>query len=195
MEVDAKQALESLQEVDSVGKGLVSKLAYGMAGPILIVWGAVWLVCFGITQFVPSMSGWAWLAGDIIGIAGSLYLGRLRTRAKAVRSESSKRLGWKLFWFWFFLFLYADLWLAILWPWRGEQLGMFGVTLVMFAYVVMGLWLGMRFMVWLGLAVTVLASAGYVFSFVVPGYLNLWLGLAGGTALLGSGLYLTLRWR
>ncbi len=196
MDVTGKQAQEALQDVEAVARSVQGKRAYGIvAGPILILWGVVWIVCFALTHFSPRLAAWGWLVGDSLGIAGSLYLARLRGGARAVRSESSKRIGWRLFWFWFLLFIYADIWLAVLWPWRQEQLGVFGVTLVMFAYVVMGLWLEMRFMLWLGLAVTVLAVAGYVVSFVVPGYLDIWLGLAGGSALLASGLYLTLRWR
>jgi len=195
MEVTEKQAQEALQDVESVAKSVQRKLAYGIAGPILVLWGVVWIVCFALTHFAPQVAGWGWIVGNSLGIVGSLYIGTRGARAGAVRSESSKRMGWKLFWFWFLLFIYGDIWLAVLRPWRGEQLGMFLVTLVMFAYVVMGLWLEMRFMLWLGLAVTVLAGAGYVFSFLVPGYLNLWLGLTGGSALAASGLYLTLRWR
>ena len=195
MEVTGKQAREVLQDVEAVAKSVQGKLGYGIAGPILVLWGAVWMVCFALAHFAPQMAGWGWLVGDSLGILGSLYLGTRRARAKAVRSDSAKRVGWKLFWFWFFLFIFGDIWLVVLWPWRGEQLGMFLVTLVMFAYVVMGLWLEMRFMLWLGLVVTLLAVVGYVLSFWVPGYLNLWLGLAGGSALLTTGLYLTLRWR
>jgi len=195
MEVTGKDAQEALQDVESVARSVQGKLAYGIAGPILVLWGVVWMVCFTITHFAPQVAGWGWLVGDGLGIVGSLYLGTRGARAGAVRSESSKRMGWRLFWFWFFLFIYGDIWLTVLWPWRGEQLGMFLVTLVMFAYVVMGLWLEMRFMLWLGLAVTALACAGYVLSFLVPGYLDLWLGLAGGSALAAGGLYLMLRWR
>jgi hypothetical protein len=196
MEVTEKQAQEVLQDVDTVARSVQGKLAYGIAGPILVLWGAVWMVCFSITHFLPEVSGWGWIAGNSLGIGGSLYLGRFRSKAQSVRSESARRLGWKLFWFWFLLFIYGDIWLMVLWPWRADQFGMFIVTLIMFAYVVMGLWLDeMRFMLWLGLAVTALAGAGYAISFFVPGYLELWLGLAGGTALLVSGLYLTIRWR
>ena len=67
-----------------------------------------------------------------------------------------------------------------MWPWRGEQLGMFVVTLVMFAYVVMGLWLDMQFLLRLGLLGTLLAGVGYVFSRAIPGYLDLWLGFTCG---------------
>jgi hypothetical protein len=195
MEATERQAQEALQDVEAVAKSVQGKLAYGMAGPILALWGMVWIVCFVIQHFAPQIAGWGWIVGDSLGIAGSLYLGRFRSRSQAVRSETAKRLGWKLFWFWLFLFIYADIWLAVLWPWREDQLGMFAVTLVMFAYVVMGLWLDMRFMLWLGLGVTLLALAGYAASSLVPGYLDLWLGCAGGSALLASGLYLTLRWR
>ncbi len=195
MEVTEKQAQEALRDVESVAKGVQGTLAYGVAGPILVLWGGVWMVCFSLVHFAPQLAGWGWLIGNSVGIAGSLYLGRFRAKAKAVRSETSKRIGWRLFWFWFFLFIYADIWLAVLWPWRGEQLGMFLVTLIMFAYVVMGLWLELRFMLWLGLAVTALACVGYASSFALPGYLDLWLAFTGGSALLASGLYLTLRWR
>jgi hypothetical protein len=195
MEVTGREAQEALKDVESVAKTVQGKLAYGIAGPILVLWGVVWMVCFALTHFMPQVAGWGWIVGDGVGIAGSLYLGRRGSRAQAVRSDSSRRLWWRLFWFWFLLFIYADIWLAVLWPWSGQQLGMFLVTLVMFAYVVMGLWLEMRFMLWLGLAVTAMAGAVYVLSFAVPGYLNLWLGLAGGSALLAGGVYLTVRWR
>lgn len=195
MKVTEGQAQEALREVEAVAKSTQGQLAYGTVGPILILWGIIWIVCFSLTQFAPRSAGWGWLAGNCVGVLGTLYLGWFRARAQNVRSESSKRLGWRLFWFWFLLFVYGDIWLAVLWPWRGEQLGLFLITLVMFAYVVMGLWLEMRFMLWLGLGVTALAGVGYVLSIWVPGYLNLWLGLPGGAALLASGLYLTRRWR
>jgi hypothetical protein len=195
MEMAREQAQQWLHEVDAVTKELRNRLAYGITGPILTLWGIVWIVCFAITHFAPKSAGWGWLVGNVLGIAGSLYLGAFRGRRAAVRSDSSKRLGRRLLGSWISLFVYATIWLAVLWPWREDQLGTFLVMLVMFAYVVMGLWLEIRFLLWLGLVVTLLAGAGYAFSWVIPGYLDLWLGFTGGTALLGSGLYMTLRWR
>lgn len=195
MEMTREEAQQWLGEVNAVAKELRHRLAYGITGPILVLWGVVWMVCFAITHFAPKSAGWGWLVGDVLGIAGTLCLGRFRGRRADVCSDSAKRLGRRLYWSWLVLFVYAAIWLAVLWPWRGGQLGTFLVLLVMFAYVVMGLWLEIRFLLWLGLAVTLLAGAGYAFSWVIPGYLDLWLGFTGGTALLGSGLYLTLRWR
>jgi hypothetical protein len=194
MEVTRDEARDTLRDVESVAQLVRGKLATGMTGPILIVWGAIWATCFALTHFAPAAGSWAWLAGDALGIAGTIWLSR-RAGVEAVRSAAAQRLWWKVFWFWFLLVLYANIWLAIFWPWRVEQVGLFLVTLIMFAYVVMGLWLGSRFLLALGLAVTALAGVGYVLSFLVPGYLDLWLGSTGGLALLVSGLYLTLRRR
>lgn len=195
MEITAKEACQALQGAESIAKGVREKLLYGFVGPILILWGAVWMVCFAISHFAPHIAGWGWLIGAGLGDAGSIYIGRRRKKAGMVRSEASRRLGRKLLAFWLFLTLFGGIGLAMLWPWRGEQLGAFLVTQVMFGYVVMGLWMDKPFLVWLGLAVTALAGTGYALSFFVPGYLDLWLGFTGGSALLASGFYLTLRWR
>jgi hypothetical protein len=195
MDIDDKKAKDALQDAQAVAKGIRARLAYGFTGPILTLWGAIWIVCFSLMHFAPGISGWVWIIGDALGIAGSIYLGRCNTSATGVRSESSKRMRWRLFWFWLCLFVYADIWLAIFWPWQPAQLGLFLVTLVMFAYVVMGLWLEMPFLTWLGLAVTGLAGGGYLLSFIAHGYLDLWLGVTCGSALLAAGLYLSLRWR
>ena len=81
------------------------------------------------------------------------------------------------------------------WPWNGDQIGVFLVTLVMFAYLVMGLWLEVPFLTGLGLAVTALAAGGYFASmFFFPGYLSLWMAVTGGGALLSSGIYLVRKW-
>jgi hypothetical protein len=195
MDVDDKKARDALRDVEAAARSIRGRLAYGIAGPILALWGAVWIVCFALVHFAPRISGWGWIIGDALGIAGSIYIGHCHKNAAGVRSESSKRLGWRLFWSWLFLFVYAGIWLAIFWPWNGQQLGMFLVTVVMFAYVVMGLWLEMPFLMWLGLAVTTLAGAGYLLSFIGHGYLDLWLGVTCGSALLVAGLYLMLRWK
>lgn len=194
MEVTREEARATLRNVESVAQLVRGKLATGMTGPILILWGAIWAACFGLTHFAPAVGPWAWLVGDALGIAGTIFLSR-HAGAEAVRSASAQHLWWQVFWFWFFLFLYANIWLAVLWPWRVGHVGLFLVTLIMFAYVVLGLWLGSRFLLCLGLAVTALAGMGYALSFLVPGYLDLWLGSTGGGALLVSGLYLTLRRR
>ena len=83
MEITPKEAQELLRESDSVAKEMRAKLAYAVAGPILAAWGAVWIVCFAITHFLPAISGMAWLVGDAFGVAASIYLGYRSSRGGA----------------------------------------------------------------------------------------------------------------
>ena len=94
--------------------------------------------------------------------------------------------------FWVALFAYAGLWILLLKPANGVLLGTFLATVAMLGYVAIGLWSGSAFMTVLGLAVTSLTVFGY---FVLPGHFYLWMAPTGGGALLGTGLYLRVRWR
>jgi len=197
MEMDQGQAREILGQVRQAARDMQAHASYAIAGPILALWGAIWITCFTITQFAPANAGWGWLAGNAFGLVGS-YLASRRRSPVADDTELSRRLRRKLFVFWLALFVFGDIWLALLWPWTGAQLGVFAVTLVMFAYIVMGLWLDMPFLAWLGVLVTILAAGGYVGCLLaaqIRGYLNLWVGLTGGGALLAAGIYLMRRWR
>ncbi len=194
MEISKKQASEALDQIQQVAKQTKGELKYRYVGAILILWGVIWLVCFSITHFKPKIAGWAWLVGDCIGLGITAFLAWKAAKKSPVLSEKAKREGRRFGWFWFSLFVFADIWLAVLWPWSGNQLGVFLVTLVMFAYVAMGLWLEMWFMFWLGLVVTILATGIYFLSFLFPGYLNICLAVAGGGALTISGIYLMRKW-
>ena len=195
MEITRDQAQELLQAADDAGRNMRTRRAYGPVGPILMLWGVVWIVCFSIARFAPAASGWVWLVGDALGLVGSIYLGWTRERAEGERSAASKRLGRRLAAFWFLLFIYGDIWIALLTAGRGANISCFVVTLVMFAYVVMGLWLERYFFLWLGLLVTALAGVGYGLALAELVDLDLWLGLTGGAALFASGAYLAWRWR
>ena len=196
MGVTSERASELLDQVDYVARTTRDRAIYDGVGPILILWGVIWTVCFCVTHFAPTAFAWTWLIADAVGIPATVYLGWIRPRGGPILSESAKRQGRKLLWFWFLALVYGSIWLVILWPWRTEQFGLFWVTFVMFAYVVMGLWFEMRFLLWLGVAVTLITAGGSILLFLfVPGYLNLWLGLSGGLSLAGSGLHLMRRER
>ena len=165
MEITRDQAEELLQQADAAGREMRTRRAYGPVGPILMLWGAVWIVCAAsaIAEISPRprRAGLAQLIGDTLGLVGSIYLGWTRDRAEGERSAASKRLGWRLMAFWLLLVVYGDIWIALLTAGHGANMGCFVVTLVMFAYVVMGLWLERYFFLWLGLLVTALAGVGY----------------------------------
>jgi len=195
MEVSQEQARDLLKDLDQVARDASAKVAHGIVGPFLIIWGAVWVVCFTMEYFSPRYAGWAWLVGNILGWVGTLYWTWVGIGRGPVQSVASRALTWRLFAFVLAVLVYAFLWLAILKPVPGVRIGVFFVTLWMFAFVVMGLWMEMRFMVVLGLAITLAAAAGYFGPFVPLRYIDLWLAMTGGMGLLGSGIYLVYRWR
>ena len=186
MEISRETAEQSLMEVQET-MARTKKSIVGGAGVILMIWGVIWMIGFVGGQFWPRYAGWNWLVLDSIGITASIIAGRSKIPVKV-----SSSLNWRMFFFWFFLFVFGDIWLVLLWPWNSQQLGAFVVTLVMFAYVTMGLFYWGMFFFWLGLMVTALTLAGY---FCLLPWFNLWMAFVGGGALFVSGLYLWLRGR
>lgn len=195
MKVTQQQATRALEDIDKVGRKVCDAASNRVAGLILIIWSIICIACYSICHFAPSLSNWAWLVGNSIGVPATIWLGWIVPRRGPVLSDSDRLLDKRLAWFWFAIFIYADIWLAVLWPWQGYQLSVFLITLIMFAYVVMGLWLRDRFWIYLGLLVTALAAGGYFGSMVIPGYLGLYLAIACGGTLLAAGIYLIVRTR
>jgi hypothetical protein len=111
----------------------------------------------------------------------------------ATRNPSDKRLGLRTGLFWLLFLAYAYVWLGITKPYDGIQLNAFLCTAVMFAYVVTGLWFDSGLMVILGIVVTAMTLVG--FYAIAPAYYCLWMAVTAGGALLGTGLYMQLRWR
>jgi len=146
----AAEARAALAEVGRVIDQTRLTLAHGPAAPILILWGVIWVIADCTTQFYPAAMQWLWLPLDIAGIGGSLWF-PARHRVKV------KRPGlWRFGLAWGILFFYAYLWIFLLcqahWPQTNEQwqafeptyrrLTAYAHTIPMFAYVIMGLWLG-----------------------------------------------------
>ncbi len=184
MDVSKQTAEDLLDQVQQVTARTRKSIAASSASTLLILWGVIWILGFLSTQFWPKYAGWAWLVLDGVGIAATLIIARSKT---PVKSSMDRRISL----FWLFLIIYGNIWLALLWPWNGNQIVAFGCTLIMFAYVVMGIF-GDRFMLWLGLAVTALTLLGY---FAFQEWLWVWMAAAGGGALAGTGLYIRYRWR
>ena len=197
MQLTPHEADEALQAVERAGRRIRKRLEYGPAGPIMTIWGVIWILGYTFISFWPAHAGWALWSGNGIGIAATIWVGWIRPHGGPVRSQSDQRVRWRLGLFWFALFAYAAMWLAILWPWHGAQMAVYAVTVIMFAYIVMGLWLELPFMIGVGLVVTALTGGGYFLAAAalpwLRPYLGLWIGWGGGGALLASGIHLIVR--
>lgn len=183
MDVSADEAREALGDIERTQAATRKVLSDGPTGRILILWGCLWAVGYLGTHFLRGKSGWLWLGLDMVGVAGTfavMWPGRSRTR---------NPYSWRIGVFWLALFAYGFLWVVLLSPLRGNQVGAFFPTLVMFAYVVLGLFFW-RYLLWVGLITTALTMAGY---FLLPTYFCIWMAFVGGGSLIVPGLHLRLR--
>ena len=192
------EARAALADIDRVVERTRQTIAYGSAAPLMITWGLIWLVGLTASQFQVGSFHFhrlLWAVLDLAGIGLSLYLGVCRQ--SPVKSPHERRIGLA----WLLLAAFSCVWVLLLTDWQGgdltgnpavvRRLVAFWSTLAMFAYMVMGLWLG-RFYLWLGLAVTVFTLIGFWF---LPGYFFLWMALFGGGSLIAAGCYAIKFWR
>lgn len=192
MAISPQDAADSLSLIRETAGRTRRAISAGYAANLLILWGAVWVAGFAAVHSWGHWGGWVFAALDGLGIVGSAFLCRHWPSRISVTGRSVTRTGRRMIAFWLALFVYAGLWILLFRPAGGMLLGTFLVTVVMLGYVAVGLWSGSSFMVVLGLAVTGLAFLGY---YVFPEYLNLWMAGLGGGTLLGTGLYIRIRWR
>jgi hypothetical protein len=193
MNISREDAEATLAEVESVQKQTIHLLAASYASPILMLWGSIWIVAFLGSHFWVQQAGYIWIALSMAGgIATFFICWRQFKKTGPTKSRDASTLGRRIFWFWILLLGFIVLWLKILPAQNGMQMNVFICTASMFAYVVMGLWLESRFLMWLGLAVTGIALLGY---YPLREYYNLWMAVTGGGAIFGTGLYIRLRWR
>ena len=208
MDISREEAQWSLDEVQDTVERTRKMVAYAGGDALFVVWGVIWVLGYLGSQFLPivrlddfflPLASWLWPVLVCAGIVISVIVGK---RSFPVTGPESARIGRRIGALWGLLYLYFNVWIGLLWPFIKVQgaaesqmfsrhMGAIAGTVPMFAYVVMGLWLG-NFMIWIGLAVTALTVLGL---FLFPAYFSLWMALAGGGTLIGTGVVIRKRWR
>ena len=202
--VSEEEAQASLQEIDRIINQTRKAIASGNLAPQLIIWGVVWILGYGGEQFFPESSWHLWLGLILAGAIGTIFVGPWSRRSPVKGPGYGRNLG-RIGLSWLVLFAYGALWVALLSPWEmmhragwrayaplmDRKVAAFCATFCMFAYVIMGLWLS-RFLLWLGVLVTVATLAGYHF---LPAYFCLWMAVTGGGSLVVAGVFIRKYWR
>jgi hypothetical protein len=192
MNVSQENARESLSTVQDVTTQTHKAITSAYANPMLILWGVLWIIAFTVTHFYLAYAFYIFTAMAAIGGVGTaVTFGAFHSKAP-IKDTSSQKLSWRIAALWILLCIYIAIWLFLLAPFSGIQCNAFICTASMFAYIVMGLWFDSRFMIVLGLLLTAVTLVGF---YLLRDFYCLWMAFVGGGAILGTGLYIRLRWR
>ena len=182
MTIDPNDARASLSDIAAVERLTHQTLTYDHSSFQFMLWGALVACGYVWTFLQPQRAIIGWIAVTVAGVSGSFVLRRLRRNLSSRDSKLGERLGYgQLAVIGFGLVL-----VSLLSPLGDRQAEAFWPTLVMFCYVLAGIWLG-RFFIFTGLAVTALIVIGFVW--IGPRY-PLWLAISVGGGLIASGLWL-----
>jgi len=191
MDVSPTDARQSLDDVHDVVARTRKAVTSSITGPILMVWGMVWIMAFLASDSWPRWTGWIWLVLDVLGFFGT-WLIVFGHRPAVTMSPAGRRLAWRIFALWLSLIPFAVVWLLLLAPARSLQVAAFICAVAMLFLVVMGLWIETYSLVLLGFAVTGCVVLGYL---QFPAHFNPWMALTGGGTLFAVGLLMRVRWR
>ncbi len=176
---DARQALDTIA---TTAQRSTTLYGYQRASPYFFLWGVVWVLGYGLSDLWPAQAGWLWMALDAVGMGMSIRI----ARADRARRGAGTAMAWRIAGLGFSLCVFFAATFVVMAPLSGKQISTFITLTVALAYVLVGLWAGLRWTV-AGVAVAALALFAY---FYVPVYFNTWMGLVGGGVLVLTGYWL-----
>lgn len=180
--LNREEARQALDTIAATAQRSTTLYRYHQASPYFFLWGVAWVLGYGLSDLWPTLAGWTWLLLDAVGIGMSIWI------AKSGRAQSGagSAMAWRIAGLGFSLFVYFAATFAVMAPTSGKQVSTFITLTVALAYVLVGLWAGLRWIV-AGMAVAALSLFAY---FYVPAYFNTWMGFAGGGVLVLAGYWL-----
>jgi hypothetical protein len=183
MTISADEAAQALKNIALVQRRASILRGYERGAPHFILWGLIWVVGYGLSDFIPSRAGLTWLILNVIGVAGSFLLGRAaavcvptagKSHALRFAALSATALA-------FILATYY-----VMQPRAGVQLGAFPALLAAAIYTALGIWRGARWAV-SGVVLGLCTVAGFA---LFKEHFMLWMAVVGGSTLLATGFWL-----
>ena len=141
---EASAALDSIHEAD---RKVAQRRSYAYAAPFLILWGLVWALCNGVSDLAPRWSDRAWMAGNVLGAAVSIYLIValvLRERRTCTNRAASREMGRRFALLGIACWSYFIAMFLVLGPMTGRRTGVFVSLFWTIAYMAAGAWIGAR---------------------------------------------------
>lgn len=187
MTLHRDDAAAALDDIAATERRTRESLFYDGSGDVLIAWGLLCIPGYLFSWLHPRNSLYVWLALDVLGLAATFaILAHHMPRAQG-RAGVARRLATYAAFIVFGALMHIEFA-----PVRFRQDAVFWPTLVMFGYVLIGIWQG-RFLAYLGLIVTVLVLAGF---FMLGHWLLPWLAVVFSGGLIVGGLWIRrMAWR
>jgi len=186
MNVSQEEAARSLQEIEASRTAMRSVVRAHRGHLYLWIWGAVWIAISLVNWLGSPRSGTPsnWLAAaGVVATVAVIFFQRMRVRSRV----NMRFLGVCVT---ILAFSYGVWPLLLGLPHTARAAFGYSTLVWMQLYVVAGIWFD-NYLLWLGVAVTALLLAGFIF---FPAFFWIW-SLLGGATLLGTGFYVRLFWR
>ena len=181
MTLDPKEAATSLDDIDTVQRRTREALYYASTSQVFLLWGVLMLVGHSLNWFKPHWAEYIWFVIDIGGFLATIAIvGRRMPRARWRRDGMQWLLSYVA------LLIFGSIIVIELWPLTARQQQVFWPTLIMFGYVLAGIWVG-RFFLFTGIAATIAILLGY---YVTGDWFPLWLAFVFGGGLIAGSLWL-----
>jgi hypothetical protein len=181
MTISPHDAAAALSDVDAIVQRVRQSRIYRVAAQMLMLWGPLTAIGYVVSWAWPSYAGYAWVAIDVIGIAGSFAISA-RGRARGGTGSFDARGFAALLLF----FGFGLLWSIGIVHFTPRQLGAFWPIYFMLVYTIVGLWFGIAFVA-IGLGITALTLVGY---FYAGPWFELWMAVVNGGGLLLGGFWM-----
>lgn len=181
MPISPDQAQQALRDIAATERRSFEAYGYKAAAPFLILWGLIWVVGYAVADLKPEFSGTVWIALAAVGSIGSFLLG-----ARQSRGSESLKFDWRIAFTWLTGIVFFTALFAIMAPVDGRQMGAIFPLFIGTSYVVLGIWIGMRFVL-AGLLIAALTLFGFYY---VDQHFALWMAVLGGGTLTATGLWL-----
>lgn len=182
MSLTPAEAQSALKDIEKTENRTAASQHGRSTAPYLIMWGILWAIGYSGSAIAGPMS-WVWLPLIIAGIAGSILLSILQSRA----TRNGAGFGWRYFGSFGALFIFVAALGAIIPPSNYNQTSALIPLVIGIFYCLIGIWSKGWQMLPLGLALIGLTTFGY---FVLPQYFLYWMAGVGGGGLILGGLWL-----
>ena len=179
MSMTPEEAAQALKDVERTETLSVRLRGYAGAAPHFMLWGAIWALCYGLTDFFPESRNLIWGGGVAVGAAGGFVLGR-------VNASTYSSFDWRFVAVAGVMAAYLVTASFVLGPLQPRQFDAFIPLLFAVTYTAAGLWLGWRFTI-CGVALWTVTILAYVFA---GAHFDLCMAVAGGGVLALTGFWL-----